>query len=72
MVLLGVLMVRPFVPQFPGRQLIIVSKKWGFTQWTREQYLEHRDAGLLIPDGSHCKFVNGHGPLQAWKKHVSK
>ena len=57
--------------QFPGRQLIIVSKQHGFTKWSREQFQELREKGLLIPDGSHVKHINGHGPLSAWKRHVA-
>ncbi|PJF17524.1 hypothetical protein PSACC_02620 [Paramicrosporidium saccamoebae] len=49
--------------KFPGQQKIIVSRKWGFTHLSREEYEEARDAGKVIPDGAHVKYVNGHGPL---------
>jgi large subunit ribosomal protein L10e len=49
--------------KFPGRQKIVVSNKWGFTPLTREQYAQLRQDGKVIPDGSYCKFLNGHGPL---------
>jgi len=49
--------------KFPGRQKIIVSNKWGFTKLTREEYLEAKELGRLIPDGSHVKYVTNHGPL---------
>jgi len=39
------------VLQFPGRQLIIVSKKWGFTKYDRSDYETLREKGLLTPDG---------------------
>merc|ERR1711939_162996 len=38
--------------KFPGRQKIIVSKKFGFTDLTREEYFAKRDAGLIKPDGT--------------------
>merc|ERR1719192_2823459 len=28
--------------KFPGRQKIFTSKKWGFTRWDREEYVERR------------------------------
>ena len=37
--------------KFPGRQHIVVSKKWGFTKYTRDQYLAYRDQGILKDDG---------------------
>merc|ERR1711937_1039050 len=46
--------------KFPGRQLIIVSRKWGFTRFDREEYVRLRDEGKLIPDGSHVKVFNDH------------
>ena len=32
--------------KFPGRQKIVVSKKWGFTKWTREEYAEMDARGV--------------------------
>lgn len=37
--------------KFPGRQYIIVSKKWGFTPYGKEEYAEMRQNGTLVPDG---------------------
>lgn len=51
--------------KFPGRQKIIVSNKWGFTRFTRDEYTKLRSEGKIVPDGSYCKILNGHGPLQA-------
>ncbi|CEQ40234.1 SPOSA6832_01833, partial [Sporobolomyces salmonicolor] len=50
------------VLQFPGRQKIIVSKKWGFTNLSREEYLEKRS--IAQPDGAYVQFVRPHGPLE--------
>jgi len=41
--------------KFPGRQLIITSKKHGFTQLTRAKYQEEMDAGKLVADGVSVK-----------------
>jgi len=49
--------------KFPGQQLIIESDKWGFTKYTREQYVEYRRSGRIVPDGNNAKFVRDHGPL---------
>ncbi|CAB4410425.1 unnamed protein product [Rhizophagus irregularis] len=49
--------------KFPGRQKIIVSKKWGFTKLSREEYMEKRQNGLLQPDGAYVKYLSHHGPL---------
>ncbi|KAJ1851347.1 60S ribosomal protein L10, partial [Coemansia sp. RSA 638] len=49
--------------KFPGRQKIIVSKKWGFTKLTRQEYIEARANGLVKPDGCHVKYLNTNGPL---------
>lgn len=54
--------------KFPGQQKIIVSRKWGFTKLDREQYEEARAAGKVIPDGSHVKYINGHGTLAKYFK----
>lgn len=54
--------------KFPGRQKIVISNKWGFTKLTREEYEEAKELGRLIPDGSHVKYINNHGPLEAFFK----
>merc|ERR1712094_109107 len=33
--------------KFPGRQKVIESNKWGFTKFTRDQYVEYRKTGAL-------------------------
>lgn len=54
--------------KFPGRQYIVVSRKWGFTQFDREVYEKYRKEGRVVPDGVHCKLVKEHGPLKNWIK----
>lgn len=51
--------------KFPGRQKIIVSKKWGFTPLNREEYVEKRKAGHLRLDGAYVQFLSNHGGLAA-------
>jgi large subunit ribosomal protein L10e len=55
--------------KFPGRQKIIVSKKWGFTKLSREEYAEKRQNGFLQPDGAYVKYLTRHGPLS---KHLAQ
>jgi large subunit ribosomal protein L10e len=50
--------------KFPGRQKIVVSKKWGFTKYTTEDYVRMRKEGRLIVDGNGAKYVSQHGKLK--------
>lgn len=54
--------------KFAGRQKVIISKKWGFTKLNRGDYEQARDAGKLVMDGSHVKYLNGHGSLSEYFK----
>ncbi|EIM21050.1 60S ribosomal protein L10 [Wallemia mellicola CBS 633.66] len=49
--------------KFPGRQKIIVSKKWGFTNLDREQYLKLRGEGRVQKDGAYVQYIKPQGPL---------
>lgn len=49
--------------KFPGRQKIVVSKKWGFTQFKRDEYVEFKSEGRLKHQGVHCEKRTTHGPL---------
>ncbi|CAG5136489.1 unnamed protein product [Candidula unifasciata] len=57
--------------KYPGRQKIVVSKKWGFTKWPKQDYERMRAEGLLVPDGVGAQYKPNHGPLYAWKAAVS-
>lgn len=57
--------------KFPGRQKIVVSKKWGFTKWDREKYGPMRQAGTLVPDGVGVQYKPDHGPLKYWKQRMT-
>lgn len=49
--------------KFPGRQKIVLSKKWGFTKYYTADYVRMRKEGLLIPDGNQAKYVGRRGPI---------
>lgn len=51
--------------KFPGRQHIIVSSKWGFTPYTKEQYEVYRKQNRLEDRGTHVGFRAGKGKLPA-------
>jgi large subunit ribosomal protein L10e len=51
--------------KFPGQQKIVVSNKWGFTPFSKEEYQKLRAEEKIIPDGAYCKFITSHGPLNA-------
>lgn len=50
--------------KFPGRQKIIVSKKWGFTPLGREEYVQKRQAGQVMVDGAYVQFLRNKGPIE--------
>ncbi|XP_054158262.1 60S ribosomal protein L10-like [Oppia nitens] len=54
--------------KFPGRQKIAVSKKWGFTKWSQEDYREMVADGRLQPDGITCQYFPNKGPFARWVK----
>ncbi len=49
--------------KLPGRQKIHVSKNWGFTPFSKEDYLKYQAAGRLISEGVHVKWLSSNGPL---------
>lgn len=50
--------------KFAGRQKIIISKKWGFTNMNREQYAEAKESNRILKDGCYLQYINNHGPLE--------
>ncbi|KCV71462.1 60S ribosomal protein L10-A [Fonticula alba] len=52
--------------KFPGRKTIVVSNKWGFTNLTRDEYLEKRANNQAIPDGCYVKYINNRGTLEKY------
>lgn len=57
--------------KFPGRQKILVSNKWGFTNLTKEEYVAAKEAGKLQNDGCYVKYLNDHGPLENYFKRLA-
>lgn len=49
--------------KLPGRQKIHVSKNWGFTRFSKEDYLKYQAAGRLIDEGVHVTWLSSNGPL---------
>lgn len=54
--------------KFPGRQKIVVSKKWGFTSLDRDEYVRRRAMGEVKGDGAYVKFLRRGGPLDSLKQ----
>lgn len=51
--------------KFPGRQKIVKSKQWGFTKFSRADYMQWKDEGRIQHDGVNAKVIENHGPLEA-------
>jgi len=49
--------------KFAGRQKILKSLKWGFTKYTRQDYVRLRKAGDLTANGNIVKVHTRRGPL---------
>ncbi|XP_073304239.1 large ribosomal subunit protein uL16-like [Primulina huaijiensis] len=49
--------------KFPGRQKIIVSRKWGFTKFNRTDYVKWKAESRIASDGVNAKFLGCHGRL---------
>lgn len=54
--------------KFSGRQKIFISKKWGFTNYDRDEYEKLKEEHKLIPDGVTVKFLSDHGKFAEWEK----
>ena len=49
--------------KFAGRQKLVVSNKWGFTKWMRDDFQRMMEEGSLEVAGNIAKYVPNHGPL---------
>merc|ERR1712019_232069 len=49
--------------KFAGRQKIVVSRKWGFTKFERDEYLSLKQEGRLCAQGVHSVKYDTKGPL---------
>ncbi len=49
--------------KFPGRQKIVVSNKWGFTNLTRLEYQKLKSEGKVKQNGAFATVVREKGKL---------
>ncbi|EMD49120.1 60S ribosomal protein L101 [Entamoeba histolytica KU27] len=49
--------------KFAGRQKLVISNKWGFTKYTKEEYQQLKKDGKIIADGCYFKLATTKGPL---------
>jgi len=49
--------------KFPGRQNIVVSNRWGFTPFTRDEFAKYTEQGRLVDMGATMKLKTGKGPI---------
>jgi large subunit ribosomal protein L10e len=49
--------------KFPGRQFIVVSKKWGFTDIDSDKFETLMAEKKIVSDGVHVKYRREKGPL---------
>ena len=49
--------------KFAGRQKLVVSNKWGFTKYTREEYQKLKAKGKIVVDGNFVREVSTKGPI---------
>jgi len=49
--------------KFPGRQNIIVSNAWGFTHFTKKEYVKYKAEGRIIDRGAHSVLRSARGPI---------
>eukprot|EP00038_Savillea_parva_P005698 m.159653 g.159653 ORF g.159653 m.159653 type:complete len:220 (-) comp11823_c0_seq1:124-783(-) len=54
--------------KFPGRQLIIKSKNWGFTKLPRTEFKEMMGTHKLLNCGNHIRVLKDKGPLSDWRR----
>jgi len=50
--------------KFPGRQKIIISRKWGFTNVNRGDYLKLKEDKRVLQDGAYVQYIRPRGNLE--------
>ncbi|KAG9022033.1 hypothetical protein FRB95_000954 [Tulasnella sp. JGI-2019a] len=50
--------------KFPGRQKLIVSKKWGFTNVDKVEYMRMKKEKLVWQDGAYVQYIKPKGKLE--------
>jgi large subunit ribosomal protein L10e len=56
--------------KFPGRQMVFVSRKYGFTKHTMADFMRLKKAGKIMGDGVSVKTLTEHGKLDRLKNWV--
>ena len=49
--------------KFPGSQVAMVSKQFGFSHLTHYQYHKYAENGMIKGYGSFCRVLSKRGPL---------
>jgi large subunit ribosomal protein L10e len=49
--------------KFPGRQKVLLSRKWGFSDFNKDEYLAQKEAGAIRSDGTFYQRNPVSGPL---------
>ena len=49
--------------KFPGKQVVMISKQFGFSHLTHYQYHKYADNGMIKGYGSFCRVLSKRGPL---------
>lgn len=47
--------------KFAGRQKLITSKKWGFTNMNKAEYAEAKTSSRVLKDGCYLQYINDRG-----------
>ena len=50
--------------KLPGKQKIVISNKFGFTKYTKEQINEFREKNMLVEHGSQMKVFRNKGLIE--------
>lgn len=58
--------------KFPGRQKIVISKNWGFTKWTVDEYQERLANGTVVPHGMDVLYLAKKGRFVHWEARLRK
>lgn len=46
--------------KFPGRQKVVASRNWGFTPYSRDDYMQWKKEGRLVNCGVHAQVLSAH------------
>lgn len=46
--------------KFPGRQKVVASRNWGFTPYSRDDYMQWKKEGRLVNCGVHAQVRSAH------------